>query len=47
MADISRGAQLKESNLGQERWKFSNTPLTLVVNDARRAAVVDAGEGHL
>ena len=39
MADISRGAQLKESNLGQERWKFSNTPLTLVVNDASETVV--------
>ena len=39
MVDISRGAQLKESNLGQERWKFSNTPLTLVVNDASETVV--------
>lgn len=39
MVDISRGAQLKESNLRQERWKFSNTPLTLVVNDASETIV--------
>ena len=40
MVDISsRVAQLKESSLGHERGKFSNTPLTLVVNDAFETVV--------